>query len=88
MPIAILATRYSSGYRLPDAGYGIPIGVLVGFGAVLLARSARARNDRALGRRGGESAIRWGRALGTFGICVAITALISLGVYLFLKSRA
>jgi len=88
MPLAILGTRYSSGYRLPDAGYAIPLGILIGIGSLLLARSARARNERALGRLGGEAAVRWGRALGTLGICLAVTALISVGVYLFLKSRA
>jgi hypothetical protein len=88
MPLAILGTRYSSGYRLPDAGYAIPVGILIGIGSVLLARSARERNERALGRLGGETAMRWGRALGALGICLALTALISVGVYLFLKSRA
>jgi hypothetical protein len=88
MPVAILGTRYSNGYRLPDAGYAIPVGLLVGLGALLLARSARARNERSLGRLGGETAIRWGRALGTLGIWLALTALISVGVYVFLKSRA
>ena len=88
MPLAILGTRYSSGYRLPDAGYAIPVGILVGIASLLLVRSARARNERALGRLGGETAMRWGRVLGTLGICLAVTALISVGVYLFLKSRA
>ena len=88
MPVAILGTRYSSGYRLPDAGFAIPVGILIGIGSLLLARSARARNDRALGRLGGETAIRWGRVLGALGICLALTALISVGVYVFLKSRA
>jgi hypothetical protein len=88
MPVAILGTRYSSSYRMPDAGYAIPLGVLVGATAVLLARSARRRNERSLGRLGGDTAIRWGRVLGAFGVWLALTALVSLGVYLFLKSRA
>jgi hypothetical protein len=88
MPVAVIGTRYSAGYRLPDAGYAIPVGVVVGVAALLLARSARQRNDRALGRLGGESAVRWGRAFGAFGIWLALTALVALGVYLFLKSRA
>ena len=84
MPLAILGTRYSSTYRLLDAGFAIPLGIILGGGAVLLARSARSRNERALGRLGGETAIRWGRILGTLGICLALTALISVGVYEFL----
>jgi hypothetical protein len=88
MPLAILATRYSGGYTLSEAGYAIPLGVATGVGAVLLARSARMRNERALGRLGGETAMRAGRILGAAGICVALTALISVVVYLFLRSRA
>lgn len=88
MPLAILGTRYSNGYRLPDAGYAIPLGILIGVLSILLARSARSRNERALGRLGGDTAMRWGRALGTLGVCLALTALISVGVYVFLKSRA
>src|SRR5262249_2499419 len=88
MPLAILGTRYSSSYRLPDAGYAIPVGILIGVVSLLLVRSARGRNERALGRLGGGTAVRGGRAPGTPGICLPLTALISVGVYLFLKSRA
>ena len=84
MPLAILGTRYSATYRLLDAGFAIPLGLVLGVGALLVARSARGRNERALGRLGGETAIRWGRVLGTVGICLALTALISVGVYEFL----
>jgi hypothetical protein len=85
MPLAILGTRYSSSYRLVEAGYAIPAGLLVGASALALARSARRRNERALGRLGGETAIRWGRVLATVGICLALTAAISVGVYAFLQ---
>ena len=88
MPLAILATRYSDAYRLTQAGFAIPLGIAIGVGALLLARSARQRNERALGRLGGETALRWGQILGTAGICLALTALISLGVNVFLQSRA
>ncbi|HZO49148.1 MAG TPA: hypothetical protein VFB26_03295 [Gaiellaceae bacterium] len=81
MPLAILGTRYSTAYRLLDAGFAIPLGLALGIAAVLLARSARRRNERALGRLGGEAAIRWGRILGTAGICLALTALVSVSVY-------
>ena len=85
MPLAILGTRYSSGYRLLDAGYAIPVGLLLGAGGLALARSARRRNDRSLGRLGGESAIRWARIVGTAGVCFAVTCSISVGVYFFLQ---
>ena len=85
MPLAIVGTRYSSAYRLLDAGFAIPLGLLIGIAAHVLARSARRRNERALGRLGGEKTIRLGRILATIGICLALTALISVAVYQFLQ---
>jgi hypothetical protein len=85
MPLAILGTRYSASYGLLDAGFAIPVGLVVGIAALVLARSARRRNERALGRLGGQTAIRWGRILATIGICFALTALISVAVYGFLQ---
>ena len=85
MPLAIVGTRYSASYRLLDAGFAIPLGLATGVAALLVARSARRRNDRALGRLGGQTAIRWARILATTGICFALTALISVAVYGFLQ---
>ena len=85
MPVAIVGTRYSGAYRLLDAGYAIPLGLLLGVGALVLARSARHRNERALGRLGGGATIRWARVVATTGICFAVTCLISVGVYAFLQ---
>jgi hypothetical protein len=85
MPLAILGTRYSAAYRLLDAGYAIPLGLVLGVGALVLARSARRRDERSLGRLGGQMAIRWGRILATTGICFALTSLISVAVYAFLQ---
>jgi hypothetical protein len=81
MPLAILATRYSSAYHLLDAGFAIPLGLLLGVGALLLARSGSRRNERSLGRLGGETALRWGRVLATIGLSLTMTALISVSVY-------
>lgn len=81
MPLAILGTRYSSAYRLLDAGFAIPLGLVLGVSALALARSARRRDERALGRLGGVRSARGGRILGTAGVCLALTALISVAVY-------
>ncbi|HXY17642.1 MAG TPA: hypothetical protein VEH79_05695 [Gaiellaceae bacterium] len=88
MPAAIVGTRFARAYRLLDAGYAIPLGLLLGFGALALARSARRRDDRALGRLGGRRAIRLGRVLAAIGVCLATTALISVGVYALLQYLA
>ena len=79
MPVAIAATRWSDDYDLLHAGLAIPIGLLVGAAAISLSRSARQRNERSLGRAGGERAARIGRVLGVIAICIALTGVISLG---------
>jgi hypothetical protein len=88
MPVAIAGTRFAGAYRLLDAGYAIPLGLLFGIGALVLARSAARRDERALGRLGGRRAIRSGRLLGTIGICLASTALISVAIYALLQYLA
>jgi hypothetical protein len=86
MPVAIVATRYSGSYELLHAGFAIPVGLVLGFLAVALARRAKARDVLTLGRAGGLGAARLGRALGVLGICLASAAVVSLVVYWLLKS--
>jgi hypothetical protein len=88
MPLAIVGTRFAHTYRLLDAGYAIPLGLVLGVAALLVAREARRRDERSLGRLGGRRAVRAGRILGTLGLCLALTALISLGVYELLQYLA
>lgn len=86
VPVAVLGTRWSSGYELLQAGYFIPLSVLLGVAAVTLARRARMRDRLMLGRAGGQGLARLGRALGTLGICVAAAATVSLVVYWILNA--
>lgn len=88
MPLAILGTRYARSYRLLDAGYAIPAGLALGVAALLLARAARRGDERSLERLGGTRAIRAARVLGAVGICIALTALLSVGVYHLLQYLA
>ena len=88
MPLAIIGTRYASSYRLLDAGYAIPVGLVLGVAALLLARGARRGDERALGRLGGVRAARSARILAGLGICLALTALLSVGVYHLLEYLA
>ena len=85
MPLALVGTRYARTYRLLDAGYAIPLGLVLGVAALVVARAARRRNDQSLGRLGGIGAARFGRVVGTIGICLALTAALSLGVYELLQ---
>ena len=88
MPLAIAGTRYVRSYKLLAAGYGIPLGLAFGIAALAAARAARRRDEQSLGRLGGTRAARFARIVGTLGICLALTALLSLGVYELLQYLA
>ena len=88
MPIALVGTRYAGTYRLLDAGYAIPFGLGLGIAALVAARAASRRTEQSLGRLGGTRAARFGRIVGTLGICLALPALLSLGVYELLQYLA
>ena len=52
MPVAIAATRYSGSYELLHAGFAIPLAVVLGTLAIVLARRAKALDRATLGRAG------------------------------------
>jgi hypothetical protein len=81
MPLAIVATRYSESYDLVHASFAIPLAVLLGALAIVLARRALRHDDVRLGRAGGRGAARAGRAFGVLGVALAATCLVSLAVY-------
>jgi hypothetical protein len=81
MPLAIIATRYSESYELLDAGFAIPVAVVLGALAIGLGRGALRHDDMRLGRAGGRAAARLGRALGVLGIALASTCAVALAVY-------
>jgi hypothetical protein len=81
MPAAILATRYSGSYELLHAGFAIPVAVVLGALAIVLARGALRHDDMRLGRAGGRRAARIGRALGVVAIALGATGLVSVTVY-------
>jgi hypothetical protein len=80
IPVALYATRLKN-VDVPQAFIGEAIaGTLLGLIAVLLARGARWRAERSL-TRVGAGAARWGRWLGLLGMCLGLTAALSLGFY-------
>ena len=85
LPAAVAATRWSNRYELLHAGIAIPVAAALGVTALALARAARARNERTLGRAGGLRAAAWGRGLGIAGLSVAAAAAIAVGVYALLR---
>jgi hypothetical protein len=85
MPLAIGLTRYSEGYELLHSALAIPLGLVLGIGAVVAARGARTLHERTLGRVGGIGLARLGFALGVLGICLAAASAIAVGVYALLE---
>ena len=81
LPVAVGATRYSVEYELLHSAFAIPVGMALGVGAVALARRARLRIERTLGRTGGRRTAAFGRLLGLAGFCLATTAAIAVGTY-------
>lgn len=82
MPAGVGVARYSERVDLVYAcGGAVVAGALLGLAALSLARHARERIQRTLGRSGGEGAARAGRALGVLGVYVAITGALALGFF-------
>jgi hypothetical protein len=80
IPAALYATRLSN-VNVPQAVGGEAVaGTLLGLIAVLLARSARLRAERTLSRPG-EATARWGKWLGLLGLCLGLTAALSLAFF-------
>jgi len=88
LPVAIAVTRRSSTYELLDAGFAIPIALVLGGLAVLLARRARRAQGRLLGPVPGRRAAQIGRFLGLAGFLLAVTAAMAVGVYYVLAAVA
>jgi hypothetical protein len=81
LPVAIYATRFSDSYDLLHSGFAIPVAVGLGLVALALARRADARSRLTLveGESGGVSTA--GRVLGVIGLCLAVSAVVALGVF-------
>ena len=80
VPVSLYSTRLPQ-VDLPQAVAGEAIaGTLLGLIAIVLARGARVKVERTLGRAG-EGAVRWGKWLGTIGLCLGLTAALSLAFY-------
>ncbi len=81
-----MATRYSTRVELLHAAVGIAPAVVLGLWALMLARGARLRVERTLGRARGLRLARAGRLLGILAVYLALTAALALGVFAVLSS--
>jgi hypothetical protein len=81
IPAAIELTRKIPGAVLLDAVWAIPVAALAATASLLFARGARGAIARTLERAGGSTWIRLGRILAVAGICLTLSASISVGLY-------
>jgi hypothetical protein len=85
LPVAVYLTRFSERYELLHSGFAIPLAALLGIASIMLARRARRRNVLRLDRGAGGGLARVGGVLGIVGVCMALAALVALGVYALLE---
>jgi hypothetical protein len=82
IPGGVVLARYSSRVTLINSAYGsIPVALLLGASASMLAKRGRERALWTLGRSGGEVNARVGRILAVAAMCGALTAALALGFY-------
>lgn len=81
IPVAVLVTDVRNDLRLLHAGVAVPVAAILGIVAIRLARRARRRLERTLGRAGGAVSARFGRILGWLGVYLALIGAIALGFY-------
>src|SRR5262245_7505322 len=81
IPVGILITNYRNDLRLIHAGFAVPVAAVFGIVAIQLARRARRRLDRTIGRARGGASARLGRILGWLGLYLALIGAIALAFY-------
>ena len=81
LPVAIYLTRFSESYDLLQAGFAIPLAAILGLVAVGLARRSQRRDALRLAPGRPNRLVTAGLILGAAGICMAISAIVALGVY-------
>lgn len=81
IPLAIVVTEQREDLRLLHAGFAVPVAFVLGVVGIRLARRARKRLERTLGRVGGVVPARLGRVLSWLGVYLALIGAISLFVY-------
>jgi hypothetical protein len=81
IPVAIVVTDVHEELRLLHAGVAVPVAFVLGFIGIRLAKKARTRLERTLGRAGGAVPARLGRVFSWIGVYFALIGAMSLGVY-------
>ncbi|MEO8289771.1 MAG: hypothetical protein ABI649_02095 [Gaiellaceae bacterium] len=76
-----VAARMSARVGLYEAIPAVPLGLVLAFASISLARRARFEHQRSLGRRGGGGLAAAARLLGGIALLVSATAALALGVF-------
>ncbi len=88
VPAAIAAAEVLDRFELLDAAFAIPAAFVLAVTALLLARGARQRVERTLGRVGGRRLALLGKALGLLALGLAFSGAIAVGSYYALERFA
>jgi hypothetical protein len=88
LPAAIGLAELLEAVELLDAAAAIPVAAVFAIAALVLARGARRRIERTIGRIGGRATARLGRVLGILGLCLAVAASIAVVSYYALSQWA
>ena len=81
LPAGIAVAELRPEVELLDAAFAIPLAALGAVGTLWLARRARRRSDRTLGRVGGRRTATAGRVLGVIALCLSISGAIAVATY-------
>ena len=85
LPVAVVVVQERD-EELLDAGWAIPLAILLGLVAMWLARRSRKRLARAVVSSSRGRTARLGRILGLLGFLLGVTAALAVGVSLVLES--
>jgi nitrogen fixation/metabolism regulation signal transduction histidine kinase len=84
LPAAVAATKLSEDFTLLQAGFAVPAALILGVGAIALARAVRARSRASIEGGSRLKAATVGRLLGIVGVCIGCSGAIALGFYALL----
>jgi hypothetical protein len=81
LPAAILVTERVDGLSLVEAGFSIPVALILAVAAALIGRRVGRRSRQTLASLPGATVARLGRVLGYAGVYLALTAALAVGFY-------
>ena len=81
IPAGVVLSYYSETVTLVESTSSAGLAIVFGLSAIALSRRGRWELARTLGRAGGTRSAKTGRLLGWLGLCMGISAALSVGFY-------